>query len=194
MCAFEDSSVLQATVFQNKIILDQKARDAYKAEFVPPRYHRLVIKGDGTDAEESIIPSFFEGREYTFDFPLLNPDFVGKKHCIVYGLDTPFAGGSDLFSANAWVKLNVCSGEVSIFELDDHFATGDASFVPDPDSDEEDAGVILTAWIDGTGSGESYLRVIDAKSMEEIATVNFIEDEDKEMIIPYALHGIWLGA
>ena len=52
MPAFEDSSIIQDTVFQTMTILDQEARDAYKATFVPPRYHRLIIRGDGMDAEE----------------------------------------------------------------------------------------------------------------------------------------------
>jgi carotenoid cleavage dioxygenase-like enzyme len=109
-------------------------------------------------------------------------------------MDSPFAGGSDRFSSGMWVKLNVCTGEVKVFNLENHFATGDASFVPDPDSDDEDGGVILTAWVDGTtGDGETYFRVIDAKTMEEVATVNFIEEENKKIIMPYAFHGIWLG-
>jgi carotenoid cleavage dioxygenase-like enzyme len=109
-------------------------------------------------------------------------------------MDSPFAGGSDRFSSGMWVKLNVCTGDVKVFRLENHFATGDASFVPDPDSDDEDGGVILTAWVDGTADeGETYFRVIDAKTMEEVATVNFIEEEDKKIIMPYAFHGIWLG-
>jgi len=193
LCAFEDSSILQATVFQSVVLLDEKARDAYKATFVPPRYHRLTIGGDGKDAEETIIPSSHDDQEYPFDFPLLNPAFAGHKHCFVWGQDSPFAGGSDRYSATAWVKLNVCTGDVQVFTLDNHFATGDASFVPDPESDDEDAGVLLTAWIDGTGEGETYMRVIDAKTMEEVAKITFVEEKDKKMIMPYALHGIWLG-
>mmetsp|Transcript_21542 Transcript_21542/g.40530 ORF Transcript_21542/g.40530 Transcript_21542/m.40530 type:complete len:540 (+) Transcript_21542:72-1691(+) len=192
LCAFEDSSILQATVFQSATLLDEASRNAYKAEFVPPRYHRLVLKGDGKDAEEKIIPSYLDGQEYPFDFPLTNPKYAGRKHCIVYGQDSPFAGGSDKYSATAWVKLNVCTEEVLVFTLEDHFATGDASFVPDPDSEEEDAGVLMTAWIDGTGEGETYFRIIDAKSMEEVATVRFKDEEDKKIFMPYAFHGIRL--
>ncbi|GMH65354.1 hypothetical protein TL16_g04178 [Triparma laevis f. inornata] len=192
LCAFEDSTILQTTVFQSAVLLDQDARDAYKEAFVPPRYHRLILKGDGKDAEESVIPSFLDGQEFPFDFPLTNPKNAGQKHCIVYGQDSPFAGGSDHYSATAWVKLNVCTEEVQVFTLENHFATGDASFVPDPSSDDEDAGVLMTAWIDGTGEGTTYFRIIDAMTMEEVATIHFKDDDDKKIIMPYAFHGIWI--
>jgi len=192
LCAFEDSSILHETVFQTSILQDQDARNAYKENFIPPRYHRLVIRGDGKDAEESIIPSFLGKQEYPFDFPTLNPNYAGQKHCMVWGMDAPFAGGSDNYSATAWVKLNVCTGDVQVFSLDNHFATGDASFVPDPESDEEDAGVLLTAWVDGTGDGSTYMRIICAKTMEEVATVKFTEADGIDYIMPYAFHGIFM--
>ena len=51
---------------------------------------------------------------------------------------------------------------------------------------------MMTAWIDGTGEGETYFRIIDAKSMEEVATVRFKDEEDKKIFMPYAFHGIRL--
>ena len=141
--------------------MSQTARDSAKVDFMPPIYTRFeVFLGKASvdpsadpDLNAKVETSYMKsdddnGRPYPFDFPLVNPIFAGRKHCWAYGLSTPFAGGSDSFSACALVKKNTCdeSQPAQVLDLSDEqqWITGDASFVPNStDGAAEDDGVLL---------------------------------------------------
>jgi torulene dioxygenase len=59
---------------------------------------------------------------------------------------------------------------------------GEAIFVPDPDGTEEDYGALLTVVLDGR-SGLSYLLVLDAKTMTEVARA------EMDWAVPFGFHG-----
>lgn len=44
---------------------------------------------------------------------------------------------------------------------------GEAIFIPDPKSEDEDGGVLLSIVLDGI-KGKSYLLVLDARTLEEV--------------------------
>ena len=62
---------------------------------------------------------------------------------------------------------------------------GEPLFVPRPWSRAEDDGVVMSTVVDGK-SQQSYLLVLNATTMEQIARVN------APMRVPYELHGEWM--
>lgn len=63
---------------------------------------------------------------------------------------------------------------------------GEAVFVPDPKGQEEDDGVLLSVVLDGL-KGKSYLLVLDAKTMLEVARA------EMEVPMPLGFHGTFVG-
>ena len=141
--------------------MNQTARDEAKSDFIPMAYTRFEISLGKASVDPFAEPTLdakvetsymksndAEERPYPFDFPLINPKFAGRKQCWVYGLSSPYAGGSDSYSACALVKKNTCdeSKPVQVLDLSEEkqWITGDASFVPNPaENAEEDDGVLL---------------------------------------------------
>jgi torulene dioxygenase len=62
---------------------------------------------------------------------------------------------------------------------------GEAIFVPDPDGKEEDDGVLVSVILQ-CKEQYSYLAVIDAKTMQEIATAR------APNMIPMGFHGAFV--
>jgi carotenoid cleavage dioxygenase-like enzyme len=59
-------------------------------------------------------------------------------------------------------------------------------FVPAPNASSEDDGVLLTPVLNGTAR-TTYIQILDAKTMTEIATV------DLDIHTPFAIHGNWFS-
>jgi torulene dioxygenase len=59
---------------------------------------------------------------------------------------------------------------------------GEAIFVPDPARAEEDDGVLLTVVLNGR-TGSSFLLVLDAKTMTEVARA------EMDWAVPFGFHG-----
>mmetsp|Transcript_23531 Transcript_23531/g.46805 ORF Transcript_23531/g.46805 Transcript_23531/m.46805 type:complete len:546 (+) Transcript_23531:51-1688(+) len=189
---WDDSTILHQAVFEKDVLLDVDARNAFKSDFIPPFFRRYEISLQGEETVITDLPTVDAdtGVDYPFDFPLVNPLFAGVNYCIVWGQNSPFGGGSDSYSAGTWVKNNICTGSVTPLSFPPTaFPTGDALFVPDPSSDDEDGGVLLVCFRDGT-DGSTFLSVVDAKGMQEVARVRGADGEDFSM--PYAFHGVWV--
>lgn len=63
---------------------------------------------------------------------------------------------------------------------------GEPIFVEDPEGDVEDAGVILTVALD-TAAKNSFLAVIDAKTMTEVARATVPQP------VPFGFHGAYVA-
>ena len=60
---------------------------------------------------------------------------------------------------------------------------GEPILVGNPESDDEDGGVLLSVVLDGT-LGKSYLLVLDAKTMKEIGRAKV------DGVVGFGIHGI----
>ena len=190
---WDDSTILHQAVFEKEVLLDVDARNAFKSDFTPPflRRYEISLSTDEATVTNLSIVNKKTGVDYPFDFPTINPLFAGMSYCIVWGQNSPFGGGSDAYSSGTWVKNNVCTGEVTPLSFPPTiFPTGDALFVPDPSSEDEDGGVLLVCFRDGA-TGSTFLSVVDAKTMQEVARVEGAEGEDFNM--PYAFHGVFVS-
>jgi carotenoid cleavage dioxygenase-like enzyme len=202
--AFADSSILSSSAFELSTLRHKDLRDSYKGK-VPQEYmHRIEVVFDrradpfrATASSSKIDSLDREGLEYNFDFPMVNPKFQGKKYCFVYGLCGDFCGNSSAYSSSTWVKQNMCDLGEPVIHLDAtddvQWPTGDAAFVPSPHEGAlEDEGVLIMNYIDGSaeGQGRSYLRVVDTRTLREVATIKTVTEQNWHM--PYGFHGIWL--
>lgn len=114
------------------------------------------------------------------ELPTIAPSVMTKKHRYVYGIND---SGKSTF-VDSVVKYDVQTGTVQRWSKHGHTA-GEAIFVPDPKSTEEDGGVLLTVVLDGI-EGKSYLLVLDAKDLSEVAKAHV------DGVIGIAFHGLYL--
>jgi torulene dioxygenase len=102
----------------------------------------------------------------SIELPTLNPAYVTKKHRYVYGvMDT----GKSSF-LDGLIKYDVSDHTTKVWSVHGHTA-GEPIFIADPDSTEEDSGVLLSVVLDGY-EGKSCLLCLDAKTMAEVGRAN----------------------
>lgn len=99
------------------------------------------------------------------ELPTITPKFVTKEHRYVYSVIN--RGYSSFL--DGLCKTDTKTGEALYW--DERGCTpGEAIFVADPNSGEEDAGVLLSIVLDGRKAGEesSFLLCLDAKTIKEL--------------------------
>ena len=105
---------------------------------------------------------FSKGKELSIELPAINPKNLLCKHRYVYGVtDT---GKSSFF--DGLVKYDVETHTALQWSYHGQTA-GEPIFIPDPKSEDEDGGALLSVVLDGV-EGKSYLLVLDAKTMKEL--------------------------
>ncbi|AQS58978.1 carotenoid oxygenase family protein [Desulforamulus ferrireducens] len=122
------------------------------------------------------------------DYRLLSQDFLefprinyrhynGKEYCIVYGLSDHYANGVN----NKLVKLDTQKSK-TLSWYSDHQYPSEPVFVPAPEAEREDEGVVLSVVLD-TQAKCSFLLVLDALSFKEMARAQIPHP------IPFTSHG-----
>lgn len=108
-----------------------------------------------------------------------------KDYQYAYGPGPGFKDAVDATSAvypmSKLLKIDVKSGQSLEWSAADHHCS-EAIFVPDPASNSEDAGSLLSVCHDGA-TGKSFLLVLDAKNMTEVARAY------SPMHVPAGFHG-----
>jgi torulene dioxygenase len=122
------------------------------------------------------------------ELPSLSHSVRGKEHRFIYGvLDT---GKSTFFDGVVKYDTTIQApcATWSVFGQ----SAGEPIFVKDPSRpDEEDAGVLLTAVLDGL-EGRSYLLLLDAKNLLELGRASM--KKGPEGIIGFGFHGVHVQA
>lgn len=142
------------------------------------------------------------GNTFRVELMSISPAFAGKPYCFVYAPVKHFAG-SPRYEDMGIIKANLCLADgtpdavtvVGSYSRNSVYV-GEPVFVPDPfdDTGDEDAGVLLVVTrgnpssnskIKGEGESEgvSHLVVLDARSMQPIASV------EAPFSMPYEFHG-----
>ncbi|KAL2818799.1 carotenoid oxygenase [Aspergillus cavernicola] len=111
------------------------------------------------------------------ELPTLNPSFHTRPHRYTYAITdrgySTFVDGIMKFDSQTQTT-NLWSAHAQ--------SPGEPIFVPDPESEEEDDGVLLTVVLDGL-SGRSYLLVLDAKTLGEVGRACV------EGVVAFGFHG-----
>jgi len=114
------------------------------------------------------------------ELPSINARFLMKKHRYTYGVvdrgESTFCDGLG--------KTDCLNRTTEIWSTKGH-TPSEPVFVPNPtaDSDDEDAGMLLSVVLDGF-SETSYLLVLDAKTMKEVGRA------ETGIAIHHGFHGV----
>jgi carotenoid cleavage dioxygenase len=126
----------------------------------------------------------------TQEFPRINETLTGSRHR--YGYTTGVEGGLIWDDKpgplkTALYKHDYRTGGCTTAPLNPELVIGELSFVPNPDADSEDDGVLM-----GYGYhralDEGQLLIVDAASLEHMATVHLPQR------VPVGVHGNWAAA
>uniref|UniRef100_A0A8C5Q2Q1 Beta,beta-carotene 9',10'-oxygenase n=1 Tax=Leptobrachium leishanense TaxID=445787 RepID=A0A8C5Q2Q1_9ANUR len=118
----------------------------------------------------------FEG----LDFPAIHyAKYNTKKYRFFYGCGFRHLVGTSL------LKVDVETKEVKVWQQDG-FYPSEPVFVPSPDSQEEDDGVILSAVVSPCQDSKTFLLILDARSFEEVGRA------EVPVHMPYGFHGIFV--
>ena len=145
------------------------------------RYRLPSIPLKPTKQSGKAVCEYKSATAETPELPTLAPSVICKKHRYIYGIND---SGKSTF-ADSIVKYDVETYTVKRWSKHGHTA-GEAIFVPDPTSNEEDGGVLLTVVLDGI-EGKSYLLVLDARDLTEVAKAHV------DGVIGIAFHGLYVG-
>jgi len=139
---------------------------------------RYTLDLKETKIVESNFPNTINSRYInTFDFPMINEAYRGKKYCYLYGVSA-FA-----YSRTALVKKNVCdSTDDKVYYVENNYMS-EMHFLPDPSGKSEDDGVLITIGFDGVRE-QSYLLLINATTFTPMNKA-FLPHN-----IPWSAHGM----
>ncbi|CAG8635266.1 6434_t:CDS:2 [Ambispora leptoticha] len=115
------------------------------------------------------IASHVRCSDSTLELPSINPHYQRLRYRYVYGIGlSEKAAGQRGQIWDSLVKCDLDTKEaVGMWTQEDCYPS-EAVFVPVPESTEEDEGILLSIVLEGK-ENKSYLLILDAKTMHEIA-------------------------
>lgn len=126
------------------------------------------------------------------EFPRINETVLGSRHQFGYtvGIEGGFlaAGGPDM--STPLYKHDYLTGSSVVAALDPELLIGEMCFVPNPPSDganAEDDGILM-GYGYHRGRAEGQLLLLDAQTLESVATVHLPQR------VPMGFHGNWAPA
>lgn len=115
------------------------------------------------------------------EFPQINPSYSSRTYSYVYGTGLEKKDGFN----DSLVKIDVGTGEAKIWHQPDCYP-GEPIFVPTPDAEREDDGVLLSVVLDAHAN-RSFLLCLNAASMQELGRAQVRHH------IPFGLHGTYFS-
>jgi len=197
-----DLNVCSPTVYSDlyglSFLRNKTRRDAYTPHGVAHndfrRYVIDLVSGAVSYSNARLTDAAGRRHNAAAALPRINYEhFRGRKACWAWAFEQGFAGGEASFEQWALIKANLCNetAPVQVWQQPQQWPT-EPVFVPRPgsaaDSDDEDDGVLLSPTLDGD-TRASYLLVLDARSMEEVARVHSPEG----YAVPFGFHGQYYG-
>ncbi len=185
--AYQSLEVLKAFYFDN-VLSDSPTAGQVQGQWgeaLAPKYRRYRLSDipntPRQDSRQAVV-EFELDRQNTPELPQLNWSVYTKKHRYVYGICD---SGMSTF-ADSLLKLDLNDGSVKRWCVHGQTA-GEPIFIADPNSTDEDGGVLLSVVLDGI-AGKSYLLVLDAKDLSEIGRAKV------EGVIGFGFHGVHAAA
>ncbi|HYH62344.1 MAG TPA: carotenoid oxygenase family protein [Solirubrobacterales bacterium] len=173
--AYEENGDVVADIctFPDSAIVEDLYMDRLRAgkPLARPRLERFHLGGDGTVDVEHLCDA-------SLDLPRINYGRVSaRKHRYIWGAwASPESNWIDQI-----VKVDADEGTTSFWGEPGSYA-GEPVFVAEPGTEAEDAGVLLSVVFD-SANGESYLLVLDAADLSELARARVPQH------IPFGFHG-----
>ena len=127
--------------------------------------------------------------ERSQEFPRINETLLGGKHRFGYtlGFDGGYLNQGASEMTTSLYKHDYATGASTVATLDPDLIMGEMSFVPNPTASAEDDGVLM-GYGYHRGRDEGQLRLLDAQTLESIATVHLPQR------VPMGFHGNWAAS
>lgn len=151
-----------------------------------PLLHRWVVdQPAGKVIEEQLAD---QGEE----FPRVDERIVGRRHRFGYGVGISDGGDGSPYTGigitpAALLKHDLVAGTTERRSFGPGTEPGEFVFVPDSDDAAEDAGVLM-GYVYDSAEDRSNLVVVDAGSLETVATVHL------PARVPHGFHGNWIAS
>jgi carotenoid cleavage dioxygenase-like enzyme len=180
--AFEKDGeiVVDIQVYPDASIIDRLYLDEFRSssprfpEFAESELRRYRLPIDGDEVSQRTL---YEGA---FDLPNIHyREFNTREYDYAYGVSVHDDRPGDFL--NQLVKVDVTSETATTWYQDGAYP-GEPIFVPDPDADYEDDGVVLSVVLDARGE-RSFLLILDAGTFAEIGRA------EVPHAIPFGFHG-----
>jgi torulene dioxygenase len=183
LVGYENMDVLDSFYYQNMMSDSPEAKKWSENKTCRPtnRRYRLNIPATQTKQTMRAVRENLSNEHVAVELPTLAPSVITKKHRYIYGIND---SGKSTF-ADSIVKHDLDTGTIQRWSKHGHTA-GEAIFVPDPASMQEDGGVLLTVVLDGI-EGKSYLLILDAKDLSEVGKAHV------DGVVGIAFHGLYVG-
>ena len=164
----------------SKLEIDVMKHSAKRKQLsdIRPVLKRYIIDSERLTIYEK-VDSTTNTMSNRLDFPVINEEFRFRKYCYIYGIINN--ASQDDFASMAIVKKDLCHGNDQIWQRQSHYPS-EPTFVPNPNGNLEDDGVLLSIVLDGRRK-MSYLLILDATTMKTLA-VAFTP-----LLVPYTVHG-----
>lgn len=182
LSTYDNLDVVQRFYFENMLSDSPKAlayTDPKALTYRPTlRRFRLPQLPKRPNSRPMQALSEFKGQPgQSPELPTINNAWGTRKHRYIYGVtDT----GQSTF-LDGLVKHD-CENRTNAFWNAPGQTPGEPIFVADPESEQEDGGVVLSVVLDGI-AGKSYLLVLDGKSFIEIGRANV------DRVVGFGFHG-----
>ncbi len=177
--AFEnqDEIILDLCAYPSHVINDyylSNLRNTQECKLSKPELRRYKI------ALSSKLVNYELLSEQFLEFPQINSEKCqSKKYQFVYGVGFAQERHNDFF--NQLLKIDIIKQKVSRW-YEEGCYPGEPIFVPQPNSEQEDEGIVLSLVLDGNQSN-SFLLILDGHSFVEIARTKVPHH------IPFGFHG-----
>jgi carotenoid cleavage dioxygenase-like enzyme len=164
LCAYDDARIV------GSLSLETLRRPA--PQLPTPRLRRLRVRPRDGRVETEPLP------DVAIELPRIDYERSnGRRHRVVYGVG-PARPGAFL---ERIAKVDVAEGDVLVWAEDGTYP-GEPVYVPSPGAAAEDDGVLLSVVLDA-GAGTSFLLVLDARDLRELARARVPEP------VPFGFHG-----
>jgi carotenoid cleavage dioxygenase-like enzyme len=170
-----DTLVVDVAVNDDAWIMEtltlERLRSVGPRPFPYLRRYRLDL-GSGTLTERALGGAML-------DFPVIDPRRARQAHRFVYGVGVDPAHADGFL--DRILRVDLAGGPLRSWSSPGCYP-GEAVFVPEPGSDEEGAGVLLSVVLD-TRAQHSFLLVLDAYDLGELARAELPH------AVPFGFHG-----
>jgi carotenoid cleavage dioxygenase-like enzyme len=135
---------------------------------------RYTLKTENNNAQYEII------SQDTIEFPFINPEYHNHEYRYVFATYRDESRPNDFL--NGLIKIDLQNLKCKLTWHQPDLYPSEPIFVKNPESQNEDDGILMTNVFDSTRQ-ISFLLLLDAKSFAEITRI------DLPCHIPYTLHG-----
>jgi torulene dioxygenase len=189
LSAFENTDVLKKFYYENLLSTASAGKgyvgekgNSCRPELRQYRLHAVPSTETGSPAVGKLSIDFSAPKLISVELPTINPRFVTKPNRYTYGIvdrsKSTFVDGLGKFDAQMKTTL--------FWEQHGH-SPGEAIFVPNPEGEAEDDGVLLSVVLDGI-KGNSYLLCLNARDMTELGKAHI------PGVVGFGFHGtFWNG-